>query len=261
VEAITASGETQLSVTDPDRRSMPKSPKVDVGYNVQSAVDSQHQLIVAQDVTNAVTDDDQLRPMAISAQETLGVERRRAVADMGDYHGHEINACDEAGIDAYVPTPSTSANTKLGLFGKERFTDDPQKDGYRCPRGEELTVRLETTELGRQIRYYATGACRSCPMKAQCTRNKGGRRMTRWVDEHILERMEERLKATPAIMQERKQLVEHPFGTIKHTNDQRSFLMKGLKNVRAECSLSCLAYNLKRVINILGVPQLLSALS
>jgi transposase len=261
VEEITASGETQLSLTDPDSRSMPKSPKVDMGYNVEIAVDSQHKLIVAQDVTTAVTDDDQLSPLAIRAKETLGVERMRAVADRGYSHGQEINACDEAGVAAYVPKPSTSANTKLGLFGKERFTDDPQKDCYRCPRGEELTFRFETTELGRHIRYDATGACRSCPMKEQCTRNKGGRRITRWVDEHILERMEERLKANPEIMQERKQLVEHPVGTIKHANDQGYVLMKGLKNVRAECSLSCLAYNLKRAINILGVPQLLGALS
>jgi transposase len=261
VQEITASGETQLSLTDPESRSMPKSPKVDVGYNVQVAVDRKHKLIVAQDVTNAITDDDQLSPMAMRAKETLGVERIRAVADMGYYHGHEINACEEAGIEAYVPKPSTSANTKLGLFGKERFTYDPVKDCYRCPRAEALTFRFETTELGRHIRYYATGACRRCPLKERCTRNKDGRRMTRWVDEHLLERMEERLKATPAMMQERKPLVEHPFGTIKHANDQGYFLMKGLKNVRAEFSLSCLAYNLKRVINILGVPQLLVALS
>jgi transposase len=260
VQEITASGETQLSLTDPDSRSMPKSPKVDVGYNVQIAVDSKHKLIVEQDVTNAITDDDQLSPLAIRAKETLGVERIRAVADMGYYHGHEIKSCEEAGVEAYVPKPSTSANTKLGLFGKERFTYDPEKDCYQCPQGEELIFRFETTELGRHIRYYATSACRRCPIKEQCTRNKDGRRITRWVDEHVLERMEERLKANPEIMQERKQLVEHPLGTIKHANDQGYFLMKGLKNVRAEFSLSCLAYNLKRVINILGVPQLLRAL-
>jgi hypothetical protein len=183
-----------------------------------------------------------------------------AVADMGSYHGHEIKACDEAGIEAYVPKPSTSANTKLGLFGKERFTYDPEKDCYHCPRGEELTFRFDTTELGRHICYYATGACKHCPIKEQCTRNQDGRRITRWVDEHVLESMEERLKANPEIMQERKQLVEHPFGTIKHANDPGYILMKGLKNVRAECSLSCLAYNLKRVLNILGEPRLLVAL-
>jgi transposase len=260
VQEITASGKTQLSLTAPDSRSMPKSPKVDVGDNVQIAVDSRHKLIVEQDVTNAITDDDQLSPLAMRAKETLGVAWLRAVADMGYSHGHEIKACDEAGIEVYVPKPSTSANTKLGLFGKERFSDDPAKACYRGPGGAELTCRVETTELGRHIRYYATSACRRCPLKAQCTRNKEGRRITRWVDEHILERMEERLKATPEIMQERKHLVEHPCGTIKHANDQGDFLMKGLKNVRAEFSLSCLASNCKRVINILGVPQLLVAL-
>jgi len=260
VQAITVRGETQLSLTDSDSRSMPKSPKVDVGYNVQIAVDSKHKLMVEHDVTHAITDDDQLSPMAIRAKETLGVERMRAVADMGYYHGHEIKACEEAGIEAYVPKPSTSANTKLGLFGKERFTYDPEKDCYRCPRGEELTLRFDTTELGRHIRYYATSACRRCPLKEQCTRNNDGRRITRWVDEHVLERMEERLKADPEIMQERQPLAEHPCGTIKHANDQGYFLIKGLKNVRAEFSLSCLAYNLTRVINILGVPQLLGAL-
>jgi hypothetical protein len=130
---------------------------------------------VAQEVTNAVTDDDQLSPLAIRAKETLGVERMRAVADMGYYHGHESNACEEAGIEAYVPKPSTSANTKLGLFGKEHCTDAPEKDCYRCPRGEELTFRFETTELGRHIRYYATGACRRCPITEQCTRNQDGK--------------------------------------------------------------------------------------
>jgi hypothetical protein len=185
----------------------------------------------------------------------------RAVADLGYAHGPEINACAEAGLEADGPQPSTSANTKLGLFGKERCTDDPEKDCYRCPAGEEWTCRCATTERGRPSRAYATGACRRCPRKEQCTRNNDGRRMTRGVDEPLLERMAERLKAHPEIMQERKPRGEHPFGTIKHANAQGSFLMKGLKNVRAACSLSCLAYNLTRVINSLGVPKRLGALS
>jgi hypothetical protein len=157
----------------------------------------------------------------------------RAVADLGYDHGPEINACAEAGLEADGPQPSTSANTKLGLFGKERCTDDPEKDCYRCPAGEEWTCRCATTERGRPSRAYATGACRRCPRKEQCTRNNDGRRMTHGVDEPLLERMAERLKAHPEIMQERKPRGEHPFGTIKHANAQGSFLMKGLKNVRA----------------------------
>jgi hypothetical protein len=179
---------------------------------------------------------------------------------MGYSHGHEINACAEAGSEADVPTPSTSANTKLRLFGQERFSYDPAQDGYRCPAGAELTCRFETTELGRHSRYDATRACRRCPIQAQCTSNNDGRSITRLVDEQTLARMEARRTATPAIMQERTQRVEHPFGTITHANDQGSCLMTGRKNVRAEFSLSCLAYTLTRVINILSVPRLLVAL-
>jgi hypothetical protein len=216
--------------------------------------------MVAQDVTKAVTDDAQLSPLAMRAKETLGVERLRTVAAMGYSHGHEIHACEEADIDASVPKSSTSAHTQRGLFGTERCTSEPPKDGSRCPRGEELTVRLETTELGRHIRFYAPGAGRRCPLQEQCTRTKGGRSIPRWVDEPILDRMEERRKATPEIMPERKQLVEHPLGTIKHTNAQGDVRMKGLKNMRAAFSLSGLAYNLKHGINSLGVPQLLGAI-
>lgn len=254
------SGESQVSLTDPDSRSMPKSPKVDVGYNVQVAVDDQHKLIVEQDVTNAVTDDDQLSGMAIKAKEALGVDQMKVVADMGYYHGHEIKACEEEGIEPYVSKPLTSANTKLGLYGKEKFTYDPEKDCYRCPAGQELTYRFDTFELGRHIRYYMTTACRSCQIKIQCTRNKEGRRITRWVHEHILENMEQRVQANPKLMKKRKRIVEHPFGSIKHWNDQGYFLMKGLKKVRAEMSLSTLAYNIKRSINILGVPRMIEAL-
>ncbi len=171
---------------------------------MQVVVDARHKLIVEQEVTNDVTDDDLLSPMAIKAKEALGVEHIQAVADMGYYHGKEVKTCEEAGIEVYIPKPNTSANIKLGLFGKERFAYDPEQDCYLCPAGEQLQFRFETTELGRRIRCYATAACRQCPMKSRCTRSKSGRRITRWMDEHILERMEERLK----------QIVEHPFGTI-----------------------------------------------
>ena len=261
LQEIEESGETQVSLTDADSRSMAKSPKAPVSYNVQTAVDEKHKLIVTQDVTNAVTDRDQLSKIAIQAKETLGVERLKVVADMGYSHGKEIKACEEAGLEPYVPTPVTSANRKLGLYGKEQFVNDAEKDVYRCPAGQELTYRFDTHELGRHIRYYKTSACRACAIKAKCTRNKEGRRITRWVDEHIMERMQARIDANPELMKKRKQIVEHPFGTIKYWNDQGHFLMRGLENVRAEFSLSALVYNLKRVINIIGVPKMLEALA
>jgi hypothetical protein len=149
----------------------------------------------------------------------------------------------------------------LGLFGKEPFTDEPTHDDYRCPAGQALTFRFATVERGRPIRYDATTACRTCALKARCTRHKEGRRMTRWEHEHILEKRQQRVEANPALMKRRKQLVEHPFGTIKHWHDQGYFLMKGLAKVRAEFSLSTLAYNLRRVVTILGVPCMVRALA
>lgn len=260
-EKMETSGEDQVSLTDPDSRSMARDGKAVVGYNVQTAVDDKHKLIVVQEVTNAVTDVDQLSEIAIEAKEALGVvDEVKVVADMGYYNGAEIKACEKEGIEPYISKPLTSANTKLGLFGKEKFIYDPEKDCYWCPAGEELTYRSDSIERGRHIRYYATGACGSCEIKAMCTRAKRGRRITRWVDEHILERMAERVKANPDLMDQRKRIVEHPFGTIKFWNNQGCFLMRGLEKVRTEMSLSALAYNIKRVINILGVQRMIEAL-
>ena len=254
------SGESQLSLTDPDSRAMPKSPKAPVAYNAQTAVDGKHHLIVAQDVTNDVTDRGQLTRMALAAKETLGVDKVKVVADMGYSHGKELKACLEVGIEPYVARPNTSANTKLGLFGKEQFVYEPDTDTYRCPAGQTLTYRFDTFEKGRHIRYYKTSACGQCALRKKGTRNKEGRRITRWVDEHIIEETQHRVEAHPGIMQQRKELVEHPLGTIKHWWDQGHFLMKGLEKVRAEFSLSTLAYNIRRVLNILGVEGLLAAL-
>ena len=251
-------GESQLSLTDPDSRAMPKGG---VAYNVQTVVDSKHHLIVVQEVTNEVTDRDQLSPMAIAAKEMLQVERLAAVADAGYAHGKELKACQEAGIEVYVPRPDTSANTKLGLFGKVQFVYDPATDTYTCPAAETLAFRFETIEKERQIRYYQTSACGKCPLKEKCTRNKKGRRITRWVDEHIIEETQARVEAHPETMKMRGQLVEHPFGTIKFWWDHGHFLMKGLEKVKAEFSLSTLAYNIRRVLNILGVERLMAALS
>ncbi len=226
MRAMERTGQSQVSLTDPDSRALPKSPKVDVGYNAQVAVDDKHKLFVVQDVITAVTDVDPLSGLAIQAKEALEVEQIKVVADMGDYHGEAIKACEEAGIEPYVAKPLTSANRKLGLYGKEQFTYEPEHDCYRCPAGQELTFRFATVELGWHIRYYATTACRTCALKARCTRNKEGRRMTRWVHEHILEKMQQRVAANPALMKRRTQIVEHPFGTIKHWHDQGYFLMR-----------------------------------
>jgi len=256
------SGETQISVTDPDSRMMPVSGgrRTDVCYNVQICVDQKHKLIPDHEVTNAVTDRDLLSYMAKRVKDLLGVDQLEVLADMGYYHGKEIKACIEEGIIPFVPKPRTSASLKHGLFSKDDFRFDLEQDCYWCPAGKKLTFRFQTSEKNRDIKYYASSACTHCPIKAQCTRNKGGRRITRWVDEGLLDEMEQRVRGAPEKMKLRKCLAEHPFGTMKRPWNQGYFLTKGLENVGTEMNLTVLAYNIKRAVNILGVPKMIEAL-
>ena len=180
---------------------------------------------------------------------------------MGYYDGAEVKQCAEAGVTTYIPKPLTSVNQKRGLFTKQDFTYDQAKDCYRCPAGKELIYRYESFELGRQIRYYATSKCLDCPIKSKCTTNQRGRRISRWVDEKLLEDMARRVRARPELMRRRQQLSEPPFGTIKRGMNQGYFLMRGLHKVGAEMSLTVLSYNLKRVINIVGVQKLIAAVT
>jgi hypothetical protein len=183
------------------------------------------------------------------------------LTDMGYFDGQQVMTCLESGITPYIPKPNTSANTQLGLYGKEDFRYDSQNDRYRCPAGEQLTFRRQSTERGRERRTYTTPACARCTPKPQCTRDPGGRRITRWAYEDLLEDMQRRVRASPGKMKLHKQLAEHPFGTIKRAWNQGYFLTRGLENVRAEMSLTILAYNFKRVIKILGVPRMMGALA
>jgi transposase len=261
-QGLQESGEKQVSLTDPDARSMVMHHgSTEVGYNVQTVVDEQHQLIVEHEVTNDPTDHAHLAETAVRAKATLGVEKLEVVADMGYYDGAEVKQCQEAGITTYIPKPLTSVNQKRGLFTKQDFVYDEAKDCYRCPQGEELTYRYESFELNRQIRYYATPKCLGCPIKAQCTTNKRGRRISRWVDERLLEDMARRVRARPEIIRRRQQLSEPPFGTIKRAMGHGYFLMRGLDKVGAEMSLTVLSYNIKRVINIIGVKKMIAALT
>jgi transposase len=257
------SGQTQVSLTDPDSRSMPagKGHGTDVAYNVQVTVDARHKLILDHQVTNDPTDRNHLSTMALRAKDILGVKRLQAVADMGYYDAKEVMSCAQAGIQAFIPKLQTSANLSLGLFTKEDFRYDARKDCYRCPAGQRLTFRFQTRELGRDVRYYATPACVGCRLRPKCTRNAGGRRITRSANEAFLDAMERRVRSHPEKLKRRKALVEHPFGTIKRSMNQGYFLTRGLKNVGTEMSLSVLAYDLLRAINILGVPRMIRALA
>ena len=270
-QQLAASGDSQLSLTDPDSRSMPAGQGTLVAYNVQTAVDAKHHLTVEHAVTNAVTDQGQLLPMAQAAQATLGVETFDVVTDKGYYDGAQVGDCDDLGITVYMAKPHTSANRKQGLFTKEDFRYDAESDLYRCPANQELTYRFSTVEADRPMRYYETSTCRTCPIKPQCTRNKENRRITRAEYEGALDRMARRVREHPDKIKLRQQLAEHPFGTLKRWWSQGYFLCRGLKKVKVEMSLSVLAYNLRRAtlaptawaqcgVNILGVPKLLEAL-
>ena len=260
-QQLAATGAGTLSLTDPDARPMVSGGTIEIGYNVQTAVDAKHKLIVAETVTNAAADRAQLSPLALAAQAIVEGPAPVVLADRGYYHGAEIKACLDAGITPLVPRPLTSANAALGLFTKDDFRYDPGQDAYRCPAGETLTYRSTTFELARHIKNYRTAACRRCPLKPRCTRNKDGRKLTRWLQEDLQDAMAERLRAHPQHARQRAALAEHPFGTMKRGMDQGYFLLKGLTKVRGEFSLTVLAYNLKRVLNLVGVPRLLAAIA
>jgi transposase len=252
----------QVSLTDPDARSMATSGRGSgvVGYNVQVAVDTEHHLIITHDVTNVGNDRGQLARMSKLAKETLDVNELDVVADRGYFDGQEILACVEAGITVTLPKPMTSGAKAEGRFGKQDFADLPEKDVYRCPSGELLPYHYTNVENGMTLRrYWSTAACRACSIKSQCTPSKE-RRITRWEHEHVVEEVQRRLDANPDAMRTRRETVEHPFGTIKARMGATHFLMKRLPNVASEMALHVLAYNLTRVLNIMGVRPLMAAI-
>ena len=255
------SEDKQVSLTDPDARSMATSGKDTgiVGYNVQIAVDTQHHLIVAHEVTNAGTDRHQLSNIAEQARTEMGVETLDAVADRGYYASEEIRACEEAGITVTLPKPMTSNSKAAGRFGKQDFRYVAAEDVYVCPAGQRLAYSFTTEDKGLVLRRYWTKACQSCAIKHSCTTSKE-RLISRWEHEHILEAVQRRLDEHPEKMRQRRETVEHPFGTIKARMGATHFLMKTLPRVATEMALHVLAYNLTRVMNIIGVQPLMAAM-
>lgn len=249
----------QLSLTDPDARSMKSRGNGIVGYNVQTAVEAEHHLIVAHEVTNKGSDRDQLSSMAERAAEAMDVEELTVIADAGYYKCEELLSCYTAGITANVSRPDTSGHRAKGVFGRQDFHYLPEQDEYRCPAGERLIWRFAGEENGLLVHRYWSSNCQACDLKSQCTPSKE-RRITRWEFEEVLETMEARLERDPKMMQVRRQTVEHPYGTIKAWMGATHFLTKTLKHVSTEMSLHVLAYNLKRVMNILGVKPLIHAI-
>jgi len=257
---VEAHPDKQVSVTDPDARSMMKAGGGStVGYNVQTAVDSKHHLIATHEVTNAPTDRSQLSSMAGQAKTALDAETLTVIADPGYYKGEEIVDCYAAGIKALVPKVDTSGSKVKGRYSKADFRYDAERNEYVCPAGQRLTYRFDSVEHGQRLWVYMTYQCASCPLQAQCT-TSNARRIKRWEHEAVLDAAQAELNKHPDAMRQRKQIVEHPYATIKHWMGSTHFLMKRLPNVQAEMSLHVLAYNLRRAINVLGVPKIMEQL-
>jgi hypothetical protein len=254
--------EAQLSLTDPDSRSMMSQAKGTgvVGYNVQVAVDTKHHLIVAHEVTNAGHDRAQLTKMALAARDAMSKPKLRAFADRGYFNAPQIKGCDDAGIVPFVPKPLTSGAKFEGRFDKRDFTYIAKDDEYECPAGQRAIHRYTREEGGLQIQRYWSSACPKCPMKAQCTPSDY-RRIARWEHESVLDAMQRRLNQNPEAMTLRRCTVEHVLGTLRHWMGSTHFLTRRLPNVSTEMSLQVLAYNLKRVINILGIARTMKVLT
>ncbi len=257
---VEAHPDSQVSLTDPDARSMMKAGGGStVSYNVQTAVDSKHHLIAAHEVTNAPSDRSQLGSMAGQAAAALDAKSLTVIADPGYYKGEEIVDCYAAGIKALVPKTDTSPGKAKGRYSKADFRYDAEQNEYICPAGQRLTYRFDSVEHGTRLWVYETNQCTSCPLQTKCT-TSNARRIKRWEHEAVLDAAEVELKQQPDAMRQRKRLVEHHFGTIKHWMGSTHFLMKRLPNVQAEMSLHVLAYNLTRAINVLGVPKIMEQL-
>ena len=251
--------EKQISLTDPDSRAMAAHTHVGVGYNIQVAVDTKHKLIVEQQVTNQVLDLGLLTQTAVPAKEVLGVETIDVVADRGYFKIEDIEACEKAGIEPYVPRPQRGPSVQAGLFRKDEFTYDPDNDSLVCPAGQRLHPYTSSLQRGlNRIHYVNPEACKDCPLRSKCTTNRY-RSVSRMENEAVLDRMAARLAKRPEVLDRRRETVEHPFGTIKQWMNQGAFLMRGLKKVRGEFSLTALAYNLRRVLNLVGFRELMAA--
>ena len=259
---VEASPDGQVSLTDPDARAMATSGRGSgvVGYNVQSAVEGEHHLIVAHEVVMTGSDREQLASMAGKAKDAMGVEALDVLADRGYFSGEEILACETLGVTPFVPKPLTSGAKAAGRFGKQDFVYQPDQDVYRCPSGALLPRHMTTVEKGLTLhRYWDRASCTGCSLKSQCT-PAVERRITRWEHEAVIDALQTRMDLRPRAMRERRSLVEHPFGTIKAWMGHSHFLMKRLPNVKTEISLHILAYNMKRVMTVLGTKPLMEAI-
>ena len=259
-EQVQVAPDKQVSISDPDARSMQHRGGGIVGYNVQAAVDTKHHLIVAHELTNVGHDRSALAKIAGQAKAALQVTELTVVADKGYYSGEQIKDCMDSGVTPIVPKCKTSSNRSNGLFDKNTFIYHPDKNEYECPAGEALIERFRTIEYGKTLIAYWSSNCKTCTLKPQCTTGVN-RRVKRWEHEAVLDQMQTNLEAMPDAMKIRRCTIEHTFGTIKSWMGATHFLTKTKEHVSTEMSLHILAYNLKRVMNIMGSSNLMKAMA
>jgi len=261
-------GQKEVSLVDPDSRLMRvDSQRLDVCYNIQTSVDSKQHLIVDYDVINNSTDHHQLTTDAKAAKQTLGVDRLEVLSDKGFYVANDLKDCEEAGITVFMPIPSFNPTKNVGVpepeFGSDRFVYDAVKDAYFCPAGKELGFwKCSFKGKPESGRRYRTGACVGCSLRSRCTRNKLGRIMVRWDYQDAVDGLRARLDspAGKVKLSLRRQLAEHPFGTMKRAFNQGYLLLKGLGKVKGEVGFTMLAYNMRRAINIFGTRALIASI-
>jgi len=258
-------GEKQVSLTDPDSRMMMTNQKFDVCYNVQTTIDDKNNLIVDYDVTNDVNDQKQLNEMARKAKEVLGVESLNVFTDKGYYHPDEIKKCVDNNMIPYIPEPKPRQPKEESVpkagFCDSDFKYDASRDIYTCPGGRELTFNVMSEKNNKMMKKYRSDSCSSCESKSRCTRKNNGRVIFRWEHEEILDDMRKRVKENKDVVKKRNCMCEHPFGTIKRGFNQGYLLLKGLRKVGGEMGFTMIAYNMRRVINILGMTKLMESLN
>lgn len=259
--AVAAALEKLKSHPEPEARLMRMGSGFAPAYNVQTAVDAEHALIVAQQVTEEGTDNRSLLPMAQAAKEAVGnPPLLHVVADAGYSNGEQAEACEAQGIVPHVPANRAVNNHGDGkLFDRSEFHYEEKTDTFRCPANQTLT-RKQLSRKDRAV-YYAGNAaiCGACAMKARCT-DGAQRLVSRHLHEGALQRMQSR--ATPEAMRLRRSTVEHPFAALKyHIFGHPRFLLRGRQGAQAEISLATIVYNLKRMRAVLGGTRLRVALA
>lgn len=255
-------GKKQLTIVDPESRAMKNNGKIEIAYNMQSAVDDKHKLIIALDVVNDTTDQSQLFPMTTLINSVLSKNIDRIIlADTGYYNAEQIKNCMDDGNSLYLkPQRAKSANGN-SAYSKDQFQYQKETDTYLCPQGNELPFMENTSKNGLKYKKYIGGEiCLSCPAYGICTKAKKGRSIQRWEYEEILEVLKEETEENHVIYKMRSQIVEHPFGTIKRALGFHYFLGKGLDSVNAEAALICVAYNFKRITKIKKVSEIVGLL-